>query len=135
MEKGKDPLIEDGNGVNESAPTSVTLETRGLGRFGQTAPVVRQFSHGISMMPLNPRISVQHSRTQSEPFFPNLSDEYDEDLVSMYFDMEKFPSVMEDFGSAGSEVTVKAALSSNIHTGNSVEPSAEERLWVTIRQP
>ena len=113
----------------------MTLETRGLGRFGQTAPVVRQFSHGISMMLLNPRMSVRPSLTQSEPFFPSLSDEYDEDLVSMYFDMDKFPSVMEDFGSAGSEVTVKAALSSNIHTGNSVEPSAEERLWVTIRQP
>ena len=130
--KEKNPLVEEGNEINESVPTSVALETRESGHFGQNAPVVRRFSHGISMAPVNPRMSIRHSRTQSEPFFPSPTDECDEDLVSMYFDMDKFPSAVEDLGFAGSEVTVKAASSSNIHTGKSVKPSDEERQYIGL---
>lgn len=107
-----------GNTFNvKSEPSSSTLPPLGAGvssesgHFGHGMSDASRFSHDISRMPDNPPKNIGHRRAHSEILMlpddisfdsdlgvvggadgPSFSDETEEDLFSMYLDMEKFNS-------------------------------------------
>ncbi|KAL6548570.1 putative transcription factor PosF21 [Orobanche gracilis] len=95
------------------------------GHFGHGMPFDNnnnRFSHDISRMPDNPPKNIGHRRAHSEILTlpddisfdsdlgvvggldgPSFSDETDEDLLSMYLDMDKLNSTSATFGNHGGE--------------------------------
>ncbi|XP_008778608.1 probable transcription factor PosF21 [Phoenix dactylifera] len=133
-----------------SSSSSIAGAAPESGHFSRAAvPDAGQFSHDISGMPDYPPRNVGHRRAQSEILSlpddisfdsdlgvvgsgegPSLSDETEEDPLSMYLDMDKFTSFSETSGLdlPGIETSVTApapAPSFPCHTENSASASKE----------
>ncbi|XVF37674.1 hypothetical protein REPUB_Repub20aG0029900 [Reevesia pubescens] len=116
MEKEKSPGLPPPSGrfsgFSTTGHTSKTFNMKPeTGNFGQTSDSSNRFSHDISKMPDNPPKNLGHRRAHSEILTlpddisfdsdlgvvgaaggPSYSDETEEDLLSMYLDMDKFNS-------------------------------------------
>nr|XP_029122415.1 probable transcription factor PosF21 isoform X2 [Elaeis guineensis] len=114
-----------------SSSSSVTGDASKFGHFSPAVvPETGQFSHDISGMPDYPPRNAGHRRAQSEILSlpddisfdsdlgvvgsgegPSLSDETEEDPLSMYLDMDKFTSssAISGLDLLGSETSVTAA--------------------------
>ncbi|KAK6255410.1 hypothetical protein SCA6_016715 [Theobroma cacao] len=115
MEKDKTPGLPPPSGrlsgfsSGGNAPNTFNVKSE-TGSFGQTSEPNR-FSHDVSKMPDNPPKNLGHRRAHSEILTlpddisfdsdlgvvgaadgPSYSDETEEDLLSMYLDMDKFNS-------------------------------------------
>ena len=108
MDKGKAPPLEEVNGPSpslctvpvekEKAPFLEEGEVNGplvplqAGEPGNTtqraSSDVNLFSHDVNIMPLSPQRNFGHRRAHLEAFCHN----NDEELINIYFDMEKFSS-------------------------------------------
>ncbi|KAG1331283.1 putative transcription factor PosF21 [Cocos nucifera] len=131
--------------------SSIPGSTPDSGHFGQrVVPDTGQFSHDISRMPEYPQRNVGHRRAQSEILSlpddvtfdsdlgvvgsgegPSLSDETEEDLLSMYLDMDKLTSstVTSELDLRGSENSATAtapAATFPLQTANSASASNEK---------
>ncbi|XVE84493.1 hypothetical protein DITRI_Ditri17bG0017800 [Diplodiscus trichospermus] len=148
MEKDKSPGLPPPSGRYSgfssagNAPNAFNMKTD-TSSFGQTSEP-NNFSHDISKMPDNPPKNLGHRRAHSEiltlpddisfdsdlgvvgpPDGPTFSDETDEDLFSMYLDMDKFNSssatstfqVGEQSGPAGPAAASVAAAGVGAGTG------------------
>nr|XP_010912775.1 transcription factor RF2a [Elaeis guineensis] len=134
-----------------SSSSSIPGRTPDSGHFGQrVVPDIGQFSHDISRMPEHPPRNVGHRRAQSEILSlpddisfdndlgvvgagegPSLSDETEEDLLSMYLDMDKLTSssATSELDLRGSEKSATAAVpapSFPLQTENSASASHEK---------
>ncbi|XP_022979806.1 probable transcription factor PosF21 [Cucurbita maxima] len=131
------------NGKSEAASSSMSLPPlapSGNSDWGQSGRGMstdsNRFSHDISRMPENPRRNVGHRRAHSEILTlpddicfdsdlgiigggdgPSLSDDTEEDLLSMYLDMDKFNSSpgtsATQVGDSSSSVVEAAATSTD----------------------
>ncbi|XP_068665298.1 probable transcription factor PosF21 [Aristolochia californica] len=131
---------------SDASPSSASVTTPDSILFGSAiSPESSRFSHDISGMPDFPPKNRGHRRAHSEILGlpddisfdsdlgvvgsgdgPSLSDETEEDLISMYIDMDKFSSSCAtsvlQIGESSGTVRASAAPSENVSTGPSDKP-------------
>ncbi|XP_068646626.1 probable transcription factor PosF21 [Aristolochia californica] len=131
---------------SDASPSSASVTAPESSHFGSAiSPETSRFSHDISGMPDFPPRNRGHRRAHSEILGlpddisfdsdlgvvgsgdgPSLSDETEEDLISMYIDMDKFSSSCAtsglQIGGSSGTASAFAAPSENVSVGPSEKP-------------
>ncbi|MBA0830752.1 hypothetical protein Goarm_015262 [Gossypium armourianum] len=159
MEKDKSPCLPPMSGRvpgfsssgNAASTSNAISET---GNFGQTSDSNR-FSHDISKMPDNPPKNLGHRRAHSEIITlpddinfdgdlgvvgaadgPSYSDETEDDMLSMYFDIDKFNSSsvtsMFQVGKSSTTTAPNSGPSAAVNMGAGTATSGEENASVGV---
>ncbi|MFQ6632410.1 hypothetical protein Gotur_009284, partial [Gossypium turneri] len=159
MEKDKSPCLPPMSGRvpgfsssgNAASTSNAISET---GNFGQTSDSNR-FSHDISKMPDNPPKNLGHRRAHSEIITlpddinfdgdlgvvgaadgPSYSDETEDDMLSMYLDIDKFNSSsvtsMFQVGKSSTTTAPNSGPSAAVNMGAGTATSGEENASVGV---